>query len=117
MGKCKDCEKYKGNCGNHFKDINGHIMWDTPAESMYDGAIGDAPKCFIPSKAYQEKCNDKVIKELARDYSADILKRALEYKTKNDPQISPCIRKKCPDPSTCCGCEDYQRWLDVYNNS
>lgn len=50
-----------------------------------------------------------IIKELARDYSADILKRALEYKTKNDPQISPCIRNECPDPATCCGCEDYQR--------
>lgn len=34
--KCKDCAKYKGNCGNHFKDTNGHINYEIPAESMYD---------------------------------------------------------------------------------
>ncbi len=115
MSKCKDCEKYKGNCGHHFKDTNGHIMWDTPSESMYDGVIGDTPKCFIPSKAYQEKCNNKVIKELARSYSVEFLKAAVEYKIKHDPQVSPCIRKKCSSPETCCGCDDYERWKEEEN--
>ena len=110
--KCNDCTFYKGDCGHHFHDSQCHILWDVPSESMYDGVIGDIPKCFKPSEEYKKEKDELIIKELARDYSADILKRALEYKTKNDPQISPCVRKKCPDPATCCGCEDYQRWID-----
>ena len=81
MSECKDCAKYEGDCGLHFKDTRGHILWDVPSESMYDGVIGDTPYCFEPSKEYQEKNDMKLIKTLA-EYSIDILKRAIDYKEK-----------------------------------
>lgn len=34
--KCKNCTKYKNDCGHHFKDSNGHINYDCPAEFVCD---------------------------------------------------------------------------------
>lgn len=31
--QCKSCKKYKGDCGNHFKDWLGHIDYNIPSES------------------------------------------------------------------------------------
>lgn len=79
--KCNNnCAKFHGNCRNHFEDSNGHIVWDCPSESMYDGIIGDVPKCFVPSEEYKEKQKKFLIEEVARTYSIDILKAALELK-------------------------------------
>lgn len=30
LTNCKDCAKYKGDCGKHPKDVHGHILYDTP---------------------------------------------------------------------------------------
>lgn len=47
---CKNCAKYKGNCGHHLRDINGHINYDCPSESMWDGCLPDfGPNCWEPN--------------------------------------------------------------------
>ena len=43
---CKDCQLYKGDCGNHFVDRDEHIHYDVPNEVMYDGVFSNLPKCF-----------------------------------------------------------------------
>lgn len=54
--KCnEDCARFAGDCGKHYKDSNGHIIWDCPSESCYDGAIGDEPICFTPSDEYKKR--------------------------------------------------------------
>lgn len=83
MGKCKDCEYFKGNCGHHFKDSDGHICWDIARESMYDGVIGNTPKCFSPSKEYQEKINRKTAEEIAK-YPIEVINMALAIKENAD---------------------------------
>ena len=105
MSECKDCAKYEGNCGNHFKDNNGHILWDCPNESMYDGMIGDTPRCFEPSKKYMDNLNSAKAKELTKLYSKDVLELALTYKKRQEPKkpldqvYAPpdfCTYGKCP---------------------
>lgn len=34
--ECKNCAKYKGDCGHHFKDFNNHIHYDIPSEAAGD---------------------------------------------------------------------------------
>ena len=58
--RCDSCEKYHGNCGNHFIDWDGHIRRDIPSESMYDNVVGDIPSCFIASKDYLKKQREKM---------------------------------------------------------
>lgn len=54
--KCNEnCELFKGNCGKHHIDWQGHIAWDCPHEQYYTGVIGDVPSCFRPSKEFKEK--------------------------------------------------------------
>lgn len=77
--KCNNCAKFKGNCGNHFKDSNGHIVWDCPSESMYDGVIGDIPSCFDPSTEFQKRINMENAVEIAK-YPVEVIKMALELK-------------------------------------
>lgn len=36
MQQCKTCKKYKGDCGNHFKDEFNHIDFDIPSECACD---------------------------------------------------------------------------------
>lgn len=79
MSKCKDCAKYKGDCGHHFKDANGHINWDCPSESMYDGIIGDIPACFDPSSEFQKRINMENAVEIAK-YPVEVIKLALKIK-------------------------------------
>ena len=83
MSACKNCAKYKGNCGNHFKDCNGHTLWDVPSESMFDGVIGNIPSCFEPSIQYKEEQTMNLVKALSK-YPIDILKRAIEYAEENN---------------------------------
>ena len=28
----------------------------------------------------------------------------------DDSKVSPCIRNKCLNPSSCCGCDEYYKW-------
>lgn len=51
----EDCELFKGNCGKHHIDYQGHIVWDCPHEQYYTGVLGDVPSCFHPSKEFKEK--------------------------------------------------------------
>ena len=51
----EDCELFKGNCGKHHIDWQGHTVWDCPHEHYYAGVIGDFPRCFQPSKEFKEK--------------------------------------------------------------
>lgn len=41
--KCKDCWRYKGDCGNHPKDKNNHINYEIPSKEMNLNGI---PWCF-----------------------------------------------------------------------
>ena len=34
--QCKNCMKFKGDCGHHFRDEQGHIVYDCPSESCCD---------------------------------------------------------------------------------
>lgn len=34
--ECKYCSKYEGNCGHHFVDDKGHILFDTPGITCVD---------------------------------------------------------------------------------
>lgn len=100
-----DCAFYKGDCGHHFHDSQGHIVWGVPSESMYDGVIGDIPKCFEPSEEYKKRHDMETVKELAKTYSVDILRLAIAEKEKEIPkkvllvQYAPhdfCNYGKCP---------------------
>ena len=84
--KCKDCAKYKGDCGHHFRDTNGHILYDVPSESMHDGAIDSIPYCFEPSTEFQKRINMENAREIAK-YPIDVITLALDLKKKNEPKI------------------------------
>ena len=79
MSECKDCANYKGNCGHHFHDVNGHILWDVPSESMYDGVIGSTPYCFEPSSEFQKRIDMENAVEIAK-YPVEVIKLALKIK-------------------------------------
>lgn len=32
-----------------------------------------------------------------------------------DESVSPCIRKGCASPASCCGCPEYQEWKEKQN--
>lgn len=80
---CKNCAHYKGNCGHHFVNADGHINYDIPSETMGDKWGGGIPSCWEASAEYKKERDMETVKELARCYSADILKRALKYKTES----------------------------------
>ena len=99
--KCsKDCKLFRGNCGYHHYDPDNHIVWDCPNESMYDGVIGDIPKCFTPSDEFvkrlmmskripvsaiyeiQEKIN-KAIDDVPMTFSREDADSALKADIKN----------------------------------
>ena len=72
--ECVNCKHYKGDCGKHHKDCNGHIDYDIPAEYMYDhGWLS----CFDPSEEYIRKRQEERAKELSK-YPIEIIERALE---------------------------------------
>lgn len=72
--KCVDCKYFKGDCGKHHKDFDGHINYEIPAEYMYDRGF---LTCFEPSKEYIQKIHEEQAKKLA-SYPIDVIKRALE---------------------------------------
>lgn len=78
MSKCRDCYQYIGDCGHHFKDWNGHINYEIPSEGMFDGVIGDTPRCFRPSEEYLDSIKEEYAKDIAKKYSIEVIKRALE---------------------------------------
>ena len=36
LNECKNCRKYEGDCGRHYKGEHNHINFDIPAESACD---------------------------------------------------------------------------------
>lgn len=84
MSECRDCKNYSGNCGHHFRDWKtDHINYEIPSEGMFDGVIGDTPRCFEPSEEYQAMVNRQVAEEIAQ-YPAEVIKMALEIKENKD---------------------------------
>ena len=74
---CRDCKKYKGNCGNHFIDHLNHIHYDIPAEAYMEDVIGEHGSCFEPSDDYIQTQKQKLAMGLS-NYSIDTLEMALE---------------------------------------
>jgi hypothetical protein len=73
--ECSNCKYYKGDCGKHHTDYNGHIDYNIPSEYMYDhGWL----TCFEPSEEYICEIHEEQAKELA-SYPIDVIKRALEF--------------------------------------
>lgn len=33
-----------------------------------------------------------------------------------EKNLSPCVRKKCSDPASCCGCPEYFKWKNNKEN-
>lgn len=82
---CRDCKRYEGNCGNHFRDAWGHINYNIPSESSMDNSIGDYGNCFVPSEEYIESKRSEIVEKLASEYSMEELASALLLlKTKNE---------------------------------
>lgn len=46
---CKYCKDYKGDCGNHYKDGNGHINFEI-ADISYCNQYG-TPDCFKDTRS------------------------------------------------------------------
>lgn len=81
MSECRDCKNYIGNCGHHFRDWKTeHINFEIPNEGMFDGVIGNTPRCFEPSEEYKEMCDLNKAAEIASSYSIEVIKKALEMK-------------------------------------
>lgn len=75
---CRDCSKYTGNCGNHFRDSEDHINYNISAESYMDGVIGPYASCFEPSDSYIESLKTEKIKKIIEQYTVKDLEQALE---------------------------------------
>lgn len=75
-----DCARFKGDCGKHYKDSDGHIIWDCPSQSCYDGVIGDMPICFTPSDEYKKKrrLQEKITIEAALSMFEELIRDIAE---------------------------------------
>lgn len=71
MAKCADCKHYKGNCGHHFVDWNGHINYEIPDEGM-------ERFCFEPSEKFLVKQKEEHIKRLMLEYTAEEIEEAVK---------------------------------------
>lgn len=74
---CRDCKKFKGDCGNHHVDIAGHIIYSIPSEAYMEDVIGTHGSCFIPSEEYIRSLKNKRIDYIIENYSAQDLEDAL----------------------------------------
>ena len=72
--ECVCCKLYKGDCGKHHIDADGHIHYDIPSEAMYNGAF---LTCFKPSDKYLTGIVERQAEDLST-YPVDVIKRALE---------------------------------------
>ena len=52
---CKSCKRYQGDCGYHFMDSDGHIVWDIPREGACD-KYGDCSFFEEPGATHILKC-------------------------------------------------------------
>lgn len=49
--ECKHCAHYIGDCRHHFINSLGHIEYNAPRESEYDGRFScDGPACWEPNE-------------------------------------------------------------------
>jgi hypothetical protein len=90
---CSDCAYYNGDCGKHFEDGDGHIHYDCPSESMFDGIIGDCPKCWTPNKERIERRDNAIVEDIKK-HKFSLVERAynemlkeLEYKEVSDVKM------------------------------
>lgn len=68
MAECKDCKRYKGNCGLHFVDWNNHINYEIPCEGA---------DCFEPSQEFLKKQFEKRVREILEQYPAEAIEEAM----------------------------------------
>lgn len=77
---CKYCANYKGDCGNHFTDIQNHIDYAIPKETMFD--TNGVPRCFVDTdtkyaEIYKSLQNRADIKLLLSNDDFKIISEAL----------------------------------------
>lgn len=80
---CRDCKKYKGNCGNHHIDTDNHIHYDIPSEAYMMNVLGEHGSCFEPSDDYNQTKKQKLAMGLS-EYSIETLEMALEIAQKKE---------------------------------
>lgn len=75
--QCNNCTKFKGDCGYHFRDSQGHIIYDCPSESCCDR--------YGNCNYYEEKRNkyqvqlDLIESGNVEELDLGAVKEALEY--------------------------------------
>ena len=75
--QCNNCMKFKGDCGYHFRDNQGHIIYDCPRESCCDR--------YENCNHYEEKRNkyqvqlDLIESGDVEELDLEVVKEALEY--------------------------------------
>ena len=52
----------------------------------------------------------KDIEALDADELKQVQNLVSSIKKMKDPSTSPCIRRKCVDVASCCGCPEYREW-------
>lgn len=57
----KYCKNFKGDCGNHFVDLNGHTNFDIPSESKLDHY--NIPVCFEDTRTKFMELHDRMKEE------------------------------------------------------
>ena len=76
---CKDCSKYIGNCGKHFRDSRGHICYEIPSETYMDNSLDNCHgSCFEPSEHYLKELKAITAIKIADEYSLEEVELALE---------------------------------------
>lgn len=86
MSECRDCRYYQGNCGNHYHDWKtDHINYEIPSEGMFDGVIGNTPRCFAPSVEYQAMIDKENAENIAK-YPLEVIQMAIEIKKREKGQ-------------------------------
>ena len=79
--ECKNCKFFKGNCGKHFIDDLGHIIYEIP-DLNYEG-LYDRIECFVPSEEYLKKQQENDIRTILSKYSPETITKAFEAVEKN----------------------------------
>lgn len=74
--ECRNCKNYKGDCGNHFVDQNGHINYEIPRESCYVNRV--SPFCFEPSNEYKKELFKKDVEKILGEYTPEQIEAAMK---------------------------------------
>jgi hypothetical protein len=75
---CKYCEKFSGDCGNHFKDKYGHTDFEIPKESVLDNY--GVPNCFVDSNTKYKNLYERLREEIENLPNSDKYTLCLDKK-------------------------------------